>query len=101
MSRASSECKELFGTGTLTTLAPRRPVCHNSALLAARGLLMDAQQRLCGSEATREWLARAQIRKGEDWVSILHELIPKIPLPPDAELHLVTTAAPTVALSPR
>ena len=55
---------------------------------------MDAQQRLCGSEATRGWLAKAQTRKGEDWVSILHELIPKIPLPPDAELHLVTTAAP-------
>ena len=42
-----------------------------------------------------EWLIKAQLRKGDDWVSILHELVPKVPLPPETDFQLVTTASPT------
>ena len=56
---------------------------------------MDHQQRLCGSENTKDWLANAQRRRGDDWVGILHELLPKIPLPSTTQLQLVTTSAPT------
>ena len=55
---------------------------------------MDGQQRLCGSEETSEWLINAQLRKGDDWVGILHELVPKVPLPPETGFQLVTTSTP-------
>ena len=56
---------------------------------------MDHQQRLSGSENTKDWLVNAQRRRGDDWVGILHELVPKIPLPSATQLRLVTTSAPT------
>ena len=56
---------------------------------------MDCQQRLSGSENTKDWLVNAQRRRGEDWVGILHELVPKIPLPSATQLRLVTTSTPT------
>ena len=56
---------------------------------------MDGQQRLTGRENTKDWLLDAQRRRGEDWVGILYELVPKIPLPPTTQLRLVTTSAPT------
>ena len=56
---------------------------------------MDGQQRLGGSENTKDWLANAQRRRGDDWVGILHELVPKVPLSLAAGFQLVTTSAPT------
>ena len=56
---------------------------------------MDCQQRLSGRENTKDWLVNAQRRRGEDWVGILHELVPKLPLPPATQLRLVTNSAPT------
>ena len=56
---------------------------------------MDGQQRLSGSENTKDWLVHAQRRRGDDWVGILHELVPKVPLSLETGFQLVTTSAPT------